>query len=148
MKNHVKHWYKKVNHHFQEVLRTKSDPHSLAFGFALATFLSLLPTPGVSILIGLALVLVFERMSKVSMALAYLIFNPFVATPFYAMGYQIGNNILSGIPDETVKLTVMNAAYEFTTRVVLGNLILGAAVGSISYIMVYYFVRYYQKKYH
>ena len=52
---------KKIREHFSEVIKIKRSPHSIALGFAVGTFLAILPTPGFSILLGLLIVLIYQK---------------------------------------------------------------------------------------
>ena len=68
----------------KEIAQIKDTPEAIALGFALGTFLAALPTPGFSIAVGIVTVAFWLRPSKLSMMVAFAIWNPLVLSPFYA----------------------------------------------------------------
>ena len=60
-------FYFGLRRHFIEVLRAKTSGHSVAFGFALGSFIAISPTPGFSILLGIAMVAIFKKLNKLSL---------------------------------------------------------------------------------
>ena len=63
----VKKFKEKLKHHFQEVLKTKTSPHSIALGFAIGTLIDILPTLGFGFFLGLLVGLIFEKVNKYSL---------------------------------------------------------------------------------
>src|SRR5690606_31228748 len=63
----------------------------LALGFALGTFIAVLPTPGFGVLIGIFLVFLFKRINKYTMLFSFAVWNPLFLTPIYLLSYKIGS---------------------------------------------------------
>ncbi|MBU0760635.1 MAG: DUF2062 domain-containing protein [Nanoarchaeota archaeon] len=136
----------KIKKHFKEVLEIKTAPKEIAAGFALGTFLAILPTFGFGVLIGLLVILIFKRVSKISMIVAFAIWNPLVLIPIAALSYKIGDIILSEVPRYSFKIEVINQVYVYSRRFILGNIIVATTFTIISYFVVYFSVNRYQKK--
>lgn len=126
----------KVRTHLAEVLKTKTSPHSIALGFAYGTFIGIMPTPGFGILLGLVTVLVFKNVSKLSLFLALAIWNPLVLIPISTLGYRIGGLILGPVPDVEYRVRMVNQAYNFTARLLIGNLTIATILSVLSYFTV------------
>ena len=130
--------------HFKEVARTKTSPRSIAFGFSLGTFISILPTTGFGFIIGLLIVALFKRISKYGLFLAMLIWNPITVAPVYVLSYQIGDWLVvkeSGLPLDWIEQFI---AYSQTFMV--GNILVNMPITIFSYFTIYYLVVFYQSK--
>ncbi len=130
-----------MKHHFREVAKTKTTTNSIAWGAALGTFISILPTPGFSVLIGLILVLIFSRINKFAIFIAMAVWNPLVTTPLYFLSYRIGDSIFKGVPADNLDLVFLDQAFNFTRRFLLGNLILAISLSILTFCIVYLIVR-------
>ena len=142
----VKKWIKKIKNHFNEIIKTKTTPHSIALGFAIGTFLCIFPTPGFSFLLGLLVVLIFERVNKFSLFGSFIVWNPLVLTPIFYVGYQIGDLFYHFEPIQRFDIVILNQAFNFTRRLIIGNTILGIMIAVVSYYAVYIIVDIVQKK--
>ena len=147
MKNFLRKYYDKVKAHLLEVLRVKTSPHSIGLGFAIGTFVSVLPTPGLSVLLGFLITLAFPKVSKISLAAALIIWNPLVSLPLSFLSYRVGAWIIGGEPVVRFDVVFLNHAYNLTRRYLVG----GAVVAFFSSIVSYFVVRvlanlYYSKK--
>ena len=136
----------KIKEHLKEVLELKTSPHSIAAGFALGTLIAILPTFGLGIFIGLALLLVFKKVSKVSMLISFAVWNPLVLALMIPLDYAVGDYILSSVPAKTYKWEILNRLFVYSRRFLVGSIINAVVVSTISYILVLYFVYKYQKK--
>ena len=63
----MKNFKEKFKKRLEEVLEIKTSPHSIAAGFAIGTFIAILPTFGLGLFIGIILLFIFKRISKISM---------------------------------------------------------------------------------
>jgi uncharacterized protein len=135
-----------LKNYYHELLSIKTSPHSIAIGFAVGTFLSILPTPGLSILVGLFILFIYPRMSKISLFTSYIVWNPFVLGPIYILSYRLG--VLISGSAETVKYQIVffNQLYNFTRIYLVGSLIIALGISLLSYGLVYLAVSRYQKK--
>ena len=138
----------KIKGHFVEVVKTKRSPESIALGFSVGTFIAVLPTPGLSLLIGLVIVLVFSRISKYALFSAFLVWNPLVLVPLHMLSYRMGLFLLGSAHTEAYGITFLSHAYSFTARFLLGNLIIASALSCLAYFLVISAARAYQGKAH
>ncbi|MBA3064624.1 DUF2062 domain-containing protein, partial [Candidatus Woesearchaeota archaeon] len=67
---------KKIKEHLSEIIRIKTSPHSIALGFAIGTFIAILPTLGFTYLIAIIVMLVYAKESKIALFGALLLWNP------------------------------------------------------------------------
>jgi len=137
---------KKIKKHIQEVLKIKITPHDVAWGFALGTLIALLPTFGFGIFIGLLLLLIFEKISKISMLLAFAVWNPFVLIPIYALSYRVGIYVTASTPLESYRIELLNQFFTIAKVFLIGNVIVTLVFSTISYFIVYYLYKNYLKK--
>jgi uncharacterized protein (DUF2062 family) len=136
----------KFKHHFEEVVKTKSSPHEIGLGFAIGVLIAILPTPGISVLIGVLIVLTYKNVNKYSLFGALAIFNPFFMIPFYYLSFKIGNLIFDSEPILRFNIVFLNVVYNYTRRYLIGNFIVSIVTSIISYFVVKYsFIRYYKK---
>jgi uncharacterized protein (DUF2062 family) len=126
----------KIKHHFEEILRTKISPHSIALGFSVGTFLAILPTPGFSILLGFLVILISEKINKYSLLFAMALWNPLVLLPIYGLSYKIGDMIFKDAPQKTFEIIFVDKFVNITRRLLVGNLLIALALAFISYFVV------------
>ncbi|MBU3923706.1 MAG: DUF2062 domain-containing protein [Nanoarchaeota archaeon] len=132
--------------HFKEVMEIKTSPHSIATGFALGTLIAILPTFGLGILIGLLIIWIFKRISKISMLVAFAIWNPLVLAILYPLEYSVGNFFMPTLPITKFKIQILNQLFIYTARFLLGSLVLSITASILSYILVLLLVKKYQKQ--
>ncbi len=137
---------KKIKKHFKEIIEIKTTPHEIALGFAVGTGIAILPTFGLGVFIGVLILLIFERISKVSMFIAFAIWNPIVLIPMAGLSYGIGDFILTKEPIIKFQIEFLNQIFVYTRRYFVGNLILTATLSTLSYGLVYFLVKKYKKK--
>jgi uncharacterized protein (DUF2062 family) len=129
----MKTYLKKLKHHFEEVVKNRHSPESLAAGFAIGTFIAILPTFGLGYLIGILVISIFTRINKISMVAAFAIWNPFILIPLYSICYSIGNAILGTVQIIEVEINTVIAVYHHTIRYLLGSFILATVISAVSY---------------
>jgi uncharacterized protein len=137
---------KKLREHFREVIEVKTTPHGIALGFAIGTVIAVLPTFGLGALVGLLIVLIFKRISKISLFLAFAFWNPLILIPLTGLSYFIGNFLLQGEPVIKFKIEIINYAFIYTRRFLVGNLIVSTTAAILSYFIVLFLVKKYKKK--
>ena len=142
----LKNLKEKLKHHLHEVIRIKKSPHEIALGFAIGTLIGILPTPGFSFLLGLFIVLIFERVNKIALFSALILWNPILLAPIYYASMKLGNLIFGPQPTVIFNITVWDAVYNFSRRYLLGNFIIACFASLMSYIIIYRAVDFYQKK--
>jgi uncharacterized protein (DUF2062 family) len=131
-----KRWKNKVRHHFEDVWKLKNTPHSIALGFAIGTFLAVLPTPGFSILLGFLVILIFERVNKFSLMAAMAFWNPIILIPVYSLSYLIGDFFFGQLPVVEIRIRLLEQAYNLTRRFLIGNVILAIIFSIASYFII------------
>jgi uncharacterized protein (DUF2062 family) len=142
----VKKTWKKIKRHLKEVTKIKTDPHDIALGFAIGTFIAIFPTLGLAPFIGFILILIFKKISKLSLFSALAIWNPFMLIPIYTLGHNIGNHFLSDDPIITFKNIFFNNVFLTSRKILLGNTIIAIFFSLAGYLLVYYIAYKYQKK--
>jgi uncharacterized protein len=130
----------------KEVTQSNHTPASLATGFAIGSFIAILPTPGIGILTGLVLVLLFKKLNKYSLFGAMILFNPLVLAPLYFLSYWLGNMLVGGAPAQEFNLTFNNMFLHVSTRFLVGNIIVATVISTLGYVLVYTITQAYQRK--
>ena len=153
MKKHIKkinkkrkRFSKKVKEHFREVLEIKTSTHSIALGFAIGTFISMLPTPGFNILLGFLIILIFKRINKFSLFGSLVLWNPLTLFPFYFLMYKLGNLMFSSAPVIRFNIVIMDQIYNFSRRFLIANIIIAIIMSIISYFVVRMVAEKYKKR--
>ena len=127
-------WYR-LRRGLVEVLRTASSDHTVSIGYAIGTFISILPTPGFSVLVGVLVVMIFPRISKVAVFLAMAIWNAWTAMPIYWLSAVIGEAIFGDAPIVWFELEALNQVFQYTRRFLIGNLIFSIPFSFFSYFL-------------
>ena len=135
---------KKIKEHFKEVLGIKTSPHSIALGFAIGTFIAILPTFGFTYLIAIIVMLVYAKESKIALFGALLLWNPFVLFPVYTLSYRLGDFILTGSPAIYPLQGIEQFRYA-TLRFLVGNFIIAVLFSLTSYFIIRKLVSYSRK---
>jgi hypothetical protein len=134
----------KLKEHFIEILKTHKNTRSIALGFAIGSFITILPTPGFNILVGLLIVFLFPYVNKYALFTSYFVFNGFVKTPIYILALNLGYLLFGNgnpIIYDSLRETIINAGIIF----ILGVLILDIIISIASYHVVYRIVEAYRK---
>jgi uncharacterized protein len=139
-------WKEKLKKRIKVIIETKSSPDSIAAGFAVGTFIGIVPTPGISVILGLIALFLFPRLSKYALFIAIAFWNPIVQSPLYYLSYKIGNWIFGSEEVIRFQWALLNEAYNFTRMYMVGNLILATTISIASFFLVRYFAARYQKK--
>jgi len=131
---------KKFKSYLGKLRKTKSSSHSIALGFAIGTFISILPTPGLSVLLGVLAVLLFKNFNKYALFIALALFNPFVTFPLHIYSYKIGNIFFQHQPVVVYEISFLSQIFQASRRLLVGSLILGGFVSFVSYFGVRKFI--------
>lgn len=143
MKESIK---QKVHTYIHELAISRTSERDVAGGAAIGTFIAVLPTPGVSILLGLLVVLIYPKVNKLALFGSMVIWNPLTNIPLTILSYKIGDLIFGSIAAVKYDPTLTSIIIEFSRRYLLGNLIVALTISIISYVVVYHLVRMYRKK--
>ena len=145
-KRKIKKFKKAIKRHFLEVAKIKTSANSIAVGFALGTFISILPTPGLNILIGVLLIAIFEKINKFTLFSSILFWNTLTLTPFYILSYKIGNMIFASSKIVDYKLSYLGQIWHYSRRFIVGNFITAVTISILIYILTYYGAVLYKRK--
>jgi uncharacterized protein len=142
----VKNYKNKIKEHFQEVLKIKTSPREIAIGFGIGSFFANFPTFGLEFLIIFIILILFKRVSKISLIFAYIVWNPLITYPLAVFSYLVGNFILGDAPIITIRFTILQEVIRFTVRYMVGSLITATILAIASYWAMYYLAKKYQEK--
>jgi uncharacterized protein len=122
--------------YFKEVLELKTDPHDIALGFAVGTFIAIIPTPGFNVFIALLVILIIKRISKVSMLIALAIWNPFTVIPIYALVFKLANSYFFTVDIVLLDIFFIDMIYNISRRYIFPLFIVSSAISILSYFIV------------
>ncbi len=137
---------KKTKEHFNSIIKTEKTPHHIAIGFAIGTFIGIIPTPGISVILAFLVILIYPKVNKIAIFGALAVWNPFVTIALYPPSYRIGNLLFKDAPLIKFETVIVDQIYNFSMRFLVGNLILALAISAISYLIVRIVVQLFQKK--
>ena len=127
------------------LLNAEASAHNQAIGFALGTFISLLPTPGLNFALSLLLASWF-RLHKATVLLSLAIWNVFVTAPFMALSYRLGNWLFPAPATASVTEQWQAEVISFVQGFLVGNLIVAGVVTAVSYTIVLSILWIFQQK--
>jgi len=131
----------KIKRHFVEVLKSKNSDHSIARGFAMGTFVALLPTPGISTLIGVLMIAIFKKINKVAVFVALAIWNVWTVIPFYWASLELGDFIFKEVPAHHFEVEYFNQIYLYSRRFIVGSLVISIPFSFLCYYFALWFIR-------
>lgn len=117
----------------KELLSLHSTPHELALGFAVGTFIGVLPTPFFSVLLAFFVIFLYPKMSKATLFGAIILWNPLITIPLSVISYRIGDLLFGAAPVVNYDVVLLERIYNFTRRFLVGNVILSASLAAIGY---------------
>jgi len=94
---------------------------------------------------GIASYLIWKKISKLGMVLAYTIWNPLVTAPIYSVSYQLGDLFFSKNSEITYTITWFAKVLNFTQRFLLGAGIIALIASCICYWLTLYSLTWYKK---
>lgn len=143
----VKKFLKKIGNHIKNVLTIKESPKEIARGFTLGTAIAVLPTFGLGAFIGLGIILIFKKISKISMMTAFAVWNAIVLVPVYSLSYVIGDLILKDTINTNFQFILNEELYIYSIKFITGDIIIATMFSIISYVIIYKLAKRYQDKY-
>ncbi|WP_420631773.1 DUF2062 domain-containing protein [Candidatus Leptofilum sp.] len=118
------------------LLKAEASAQNQAMGFAVGTFISLLPTPGFNFALALLLASWF-RLHRATVMLSLAIWNVFVTAPLFALSYRLGNWLFPAPATVSVAEQWQAQVISFVQGFLVGNLIVAAVVTAVSYTIVF-----------
>ena len=119
----------------QALLKAEASAHNQAIGFALGTFISLLPTPGFNLPLALLLAGWF-RLHRATVLLSLAVWNVFVTAPLFALSYRLGNFLFPAPATDSMAIQWQAQVISFVQGFLVGNLIIAVGVTAVSYTIV------------
>ncbi len=130
-----------------EIYRSFTEEYTsreVAGSFALGTFITMLPTLGVGVLVFFILSYLFDWINKIALFASVLVFNPVVKWGVYAASFTLGFALLGPVDGfgvgDTPSLQEGNA---ILIRLLVGNTILAIIAAVFAYIVAYRLVEAY-----
>ncbi len=139
-------WKNKLVEYIKEVLQPKHTPHSIALGFAIGTFIGILPLPGIHLLLAALIALTYKKVNKLAIFIGIFFWNPITLPVIYYLSYKIGDLLFASTPVVDYEFSFLEQIYHITRRFLLGNVILAVGASIISYFLVRKGVQEYQQK--
>ncbi len=135
--------------HIQKVFSAQASPHEIALGFAVGTFVELLPVFGVKTLLSLLLARMIKRINRPAMFGAVAMWNSFLILPIYGLSYQLGATLF-GAPACNAPLTVPKPLYSgmdcFALVFLPGLLVVAVAITVFTYVALRLLLAGYQRR--
>lgn len=125
-----------LNERLKAALSGHSSAREIALGFTVGTAISILPTPGFNILLGALFIAVYPRVNKLAVFGAMAVYNPVFMIPFYWASYELGALFFGADTVVHYDVVLLNQAFDFTRRFLVGNLIVTAVTSAITYPLV------------
>lgn len=118
--------------------RSDHTPHQIASSFALGTFITMLPTLGVGLLLFVVIAYLLEWVNKMALFASVLVFNPVVKWGVYLLSFSLGVLLLGPVEGVAVgEVPSLDAGTEIVARLLIGNLILAVVATIGAYVAVY-----------
>lgn len=121
-------------------------PHDIAASFAIGIFITALPTLGTGLLVFVAIVYLFDRVSKLALFASVLVLNPAAKWAVYAASFWLGSRLLGPVPGVSPAEVSFAAGPEIVTRLVIGNVLLAVVFTVVAYVLALRFVRTYRER--
>lgn len=107
--------------------------HLVALGFGIGSFIAMMPTPGLSIFIGLGVAALMKPASRPGILLALVVWNIWTLIPIFAASAWLGELIFSKEAKVYFHAEFLNQIVHFTRRLLVGNLIINIPLSFAGY---------------
>jgi uncharacterized protein len=125
----------RVRREFEAAFAEDHTPHEVGASFGVGVFLTALPTLGLGLLVFVALVALFDRISKIAIFASVVVLNPAIKPAVYVGSYQLGDRLLGAEPIALFD-GGLGTATDATLRLLVGNLLLAAVLAVVGYVVV------------
>ncbi len=142
---HFSQWFQTVKKKAEALLKAEASAHNQALGFAVGTFISLLPTPGFNFALALLLASWF-RLHRATVLVSLAVWNVFVTTPLMALSYRLGNYLFPAPATASVTAQWQAQVISFLQGFLVGNLIIAVGITAVSYTIILLIIQLFQQK--
>ena len=132
---------------FLAMMQTDASPQQLAKGFAVGTFISILPIPGLDFLLATLVLAIFKQLNKMAIFSAFAVWNTIVVAPLYVLCGKLGALLFTLRPLATFDMVFGTYVSETVKYFVVGNLVMTLGLTAVSYLLVQTAVAHHQNKY-
>ena len=122
-----------TQNYLQEVVKEEKNPHEIGLGFAIGTFIGILPTPGVSVLLGLLAAFIWKRLNKLAILAGIAVFNPVVNAPIIYFSHRLGGFLIPPVFPPDTPYGYLVKILHTSARILAGTIIVGALISIASY---------------
>ena len=129
----------------QKLAKDNSTPTSVALGFALGSFIAILPTPGFGAFLALSLTLVFKNINRLAVIVSITIWNPLLLIPLYYLSYLLGSVLLARPINLQEEISLYEMLSQYTYAFLAGNIILAVIITLISYTGIFHLMTAYTR---
>ena len=113
-------------------------PREIAGSFALGTFITMLPTWGVGVLVFFVLARIFAWVNRIALFASVVVFNPVVKWGVYASSFALGFFLLGPVDGFGVgDVPSTGDGSEILVRLLIGNTILAVVATVVAYLAVH-----------
>jgi uncharacterized protein (DUF2062 family) len=142
----IHHLLQSVKAKGEALLQAETSAHDQALGFAVGTFISLLPTPGFNFALAFLLASWFRQIHRATLIASLAVWNVFVTAPLFALSYRLGNILFPAPATPSVATQWQAQVISFVQGFVVGNLIVAVVITAVSYTIVLSLIWIYQQK--
>lgn len=127
----------RIREELRKTLAEGHPPRETAGSFAVGTFITMLPTMGVGLLLFVVIAFLSDRINRIALFASVVVFNPVMKWGVYVASLALGTLILGPTQDVRFTDVSLDAGPEIVARLLVGNLILAFVATVISYVIIY-----------
>lgn len=119
------------------LLQADAAPSELARAFALGTFISLLPTPGLNMVLTAVIAATCKGIHRGALLASLGVWNALVLAPIYTLGYQLGTVIVGDTVVPTASFILPEKMMQLGLGFFVGNTVLAFVVTAVAYMAIW-----------
>jgi uncharacterized protein len=137
----------RIKRSYVQILMEKTSVHSIAFSFAMGTFIAILPTPGFGVFIALLIAYFYKKLNNISILASFAFWNPLLLAPVYLLSYKIGDWIFDSPTVAMITdISWLNTIIYYFKSYMVGNLISGVVLSALCYYGVFKIITAYKAR--
>jgi uncharacterized protein (DUF2062 family) len=127
----------RIREDLRDAFAEDHTPRETAWSFAFGTFVTMLPTFGVGLLLFAAVTYVFDRVNPAALVASVLVYNPVVKWGVYVASFSLGLLLLGPIEGVSTVNVSLDSGRDVTARLLVGNLLLAVLATVAGYLVVH-----------